>query len=262
MEQINGAYASLDSIVNSVIADLDEGSTHNYDKYLHWALEALQDFHMDSAQEVKTVMLPMNDYNAIDFPKDYVDWCKIGIAIGDKVKTFGVNDNIATYMDKDECGNPIKNSIGDCNSLPDNCSDGFGGYWFNNYINDHGEVLGRFFGIGGGSSGLGYYTVNKQSRQIQFDSVVRRTNAYMEYIGTGFNPCETTVVNQYAKKLLKLYIHWHRCKFKFGRISGETREAKQEYNDEYRLVRARLNDLTPEKIIELTRKNYKLSIKN
>lgn len=260
-EELNSAYATLDSIVNSVIADLGEDSTHNYDKYLHWGIEGLQDFHMDSAQEVKTVKLAMNDYNAINWPSDYVDWTKIGIQVGDKVRTFGVNSDIALSVDTDDCGNPRLLSAADCNSLPDNC-DGFGGYWFNNYVNDHGEILGRFFGIGGAGGGIGKYKIIKERKQIQFDSVVNRTTVYMEYIGTGFNPCEATVVNQYAKKLIKLYIHWHRCKFKLGRSTAETREAKLEYDVEHERVRSRLSDLTPEGIIELTRKNYKLSIKN
>lgn len=260
-EELNSAYATLDSIVNSVIADLGEDSTHNYDKYLHWGIEGLQDFHMDSAQEVKTVKLAMNDYNAIDWPSDYVDWVKVGIQVGDKVRTFGVNSDIPLSLDVDDCGNPTLLAEGDCNALPDN-SDGFGGYWFNNYINDHGEIIGGFFGIGGASGGIGHYTVNKERKQIQFDSSVTRTTAYLEYIGTGFDPCETTVVNQYAKKLIKNYIHWQRATFKFGAVSGEAQAWERRFDNEYRLVRGRLNDLTPQGIIELTRRNYKLSIKN
>lgn len=261
MSDINSAYATVDSIVNAALADLGEGSTHKYDQFLHWALECLQDFHMDSAQEVKTVKLAMNDYNSIDWPADYVDWVKIGIQVGDKVKTFGVNDDIPLAFDFDDCGNPEKLAVGDCNALPENCGDWFGGYWFNNYVNDHGEILGKFFGIGGGRTGIGYYNVNKERKQIIFDSRVARTTVYMEYIGTGFNPCETTVVNQYAKKLLKYYIHWQKARFKFGSASSEAQSWKQEYGDEYAIVRARLSDLTPAKIVQLSRKNYKMSIK-
>lgn len=260
-EEVNSGYCTVDSIVKSALADYGEGTTHKYDQFLHWALEALKDFHMDSAKEIKTTVLEMNSYNAIDFPSDFIDWCKVGIQVGDKIKTFGVNDKIAMHFDTTDCDTPARNSEGDCNSLPSNC-DSCGGYWFNNFVNEDGEILGRMFGIGGGENCLGYFRINKERRQILFDSSVTQTNIYLEYISTGFNPCEETVVNQYASKLIKFYIHWMRSIFKDGPNSGNANKWEEMYYNEYRLVRARLSDLTPEGVIEFSRKNYKLSIKN
>lgn len=265
MEDLKSGYASVDSIVMSVIADLGEGGTHNYDRYLHYALRGCQDWHMDSAQEIITKCIPMNAYNAIDFPVDYLDWVKIGIQVGDRVKTFGVNDNLAVLHNLDECGNPITNQSHDCNCIPDSIGGDlgyYGGYYFDNYINEYGEHLGRFFGVGGGSIGIGHYKVNKEKKQIQFEGKVHKTNVYLEYISNGFDPCADTMVNRYAESLIRTYIHWQRAIFKFGKASGEAASWEEEYYTQLRLSRARVFDLTIKDILDASRKEYKLSIKN
>jgi hypothetical protein len=258
MESIKSGYATISDIVFEVIADLGESGTHYFDRYLNYALRGAQEWHFDSAQEVKTVVIPMNGYNAIDFPEDYVDWVKVGIQSGDKIKTFGANDqSIALYHgETDECGNP------ELNSVNTECSNGYGGYYFTNVINSHGEHMGKMFGYGGGKNCLGSWKVNKERRQIQFDSTVTRTNVYFEYISNGFNPCGETVINQYGRNMLRIYIHWQRSIFKNGAASGESQKWEELFEREQRLARARVFDLSINEILELTRQNYKLSTKN
>ncbi len=261
-ESLKSGYATISDIVFEVIADLGEGGTHYFDRYLNYALRGAQEWHFDSAQEVKTIVIPMNGYNAIDFPEDYVDWVKVGIQLGDKIKTFGANDqSIALYHgETDECGNPELNAAHVCD-LPINVN-GYGGYWFSNIFNSYGENMGKQFGYGGGKNCLGAWKVNKERRQIQFDSTVTRTNVYFEYISNGFNPCGETVINQYGRNMLRTYIHWQRSVFKNGAASSESQVWKEEFDEQRRLARARVFDLSISEILELTRQNYKLSTKN
>lgn len=262
-EKPTSGYTNVSSVIFEVIADLNEAGTHNFDRYLNFALRGLQEWHFDSAQEIKTVKLQMNSYNAVDFPDDYVDWCKLGIQVGDRVKTFGANDESISlnHDDTDDCGNPALNAVASCNELPGNC-ESMGGYYFHNYINSHGEHLGKLFGVGGGKNCLGSWKINRERRQFQFNSEVARTNVYLEYISNGFNPCGESVINQYARNMLRTYIHWQRAIFKFGAASGEAQEWKIQFEANQRLARARVFDISIQEIIDISRKHYSPSVKN
>jgi hypothetical protein len=261
MEQTNKG-ATISDVVFSVIADRGEDSMHKFNQYLHWALEGLQDWHMDSAQEIKTVQLTMNDYKAVDWPSDYVDWCKIGVQYGDKVATFSVNDKIALFHDTDECGNILDNLPVSLDRFPNMFNDPFyGGYWFSNFINVYGEHMGKLFGYGGAANPQGSYTVNRAARQFQFDSSVTATTIYLEYISTGFTPTQQSYVNEYAKKLLKYYVHMCASRFKNGIASADAQVWERTYWNEYRLARARVFELTPEDVIQASRKYYMLAPK-
>jgi hypothetical protein len=255
------SYYTVDSIVKGCLVDIGENTiSSKYQRFLHWGLEAIADFHFDSAQEVKTEKLEMNDIKQVELPIDFVDLVKIGIQCGDRIKTFSVADNINLLHNTNDCGNPVAFDGCGCsvNSLPSNYSD-FGGYYFFNY-NENGENLGGLYGVGGGYNSLGYYKIirNQSPGVIQFTSEVNNTNVYLEYISTGFNPSEQTVVNPYAAKLIKEYIHWRRLWF-----AGDPRAQKAEemYYAEYNRVRHRLSDFSIKDVLELSRRYYGQAIK-
>lgn len=253
--------ASLSEIVYSVIADMGENTTHNFDKYLKWAYQAYQDFRYDMAGEIKSVMLPMNDYFAVDAPEDMIDWTKIGKRVGDKIRVFGVNDNITFYHDKDECGNILANEPTSVNNIPVNWS---GGYWFGNLINEYGEFVGGLFGYGGAHNSLGYFRYNSQARQFQFDSRVAKGDVLLEYLSSGVNPNQNTVVTRYAQSAIMAYVHWQRFRFdrNYGPANGHTQVMKDEYYNELRKLQARLNGLSVRDVLDATRRYYMMSPKN
>lgn len=263
MEQKStAAYVTIDNIVMSALGDKDEQGTHNYRRYLHYALRCAQDWHFDSAQEVKTIELNMNDYNAVDWPQDYIDWTKIGVRYGDKVMTFGVNDDIDLLHNADECGNPIINASADTEDNINMFTPLYwGGYWFQNYINDYGEHMGRFYGYGGAAHGIGNFKLNKERRQFQFDSKVTAKKIYLEYISNGFDPCKETMVNRYAESMIRTYVHWQNSVFKEGPASSNSQAWELEYDKQLRLSRARVFELSVKDIINISREHYKLSIK-
>ncbi len=247
-------YATIHSVVLGALADIGEPGTHYYDRFLHWSLECLQDFHMDSAQEIKTVMLPMTALKQVALPNDFVDYTKVGIRCGDRIKTLSVADNISMLLPTNDCGNPVAMDTCDCtvNTLP---SIDTGGYYFFNTFNIYGENLGAIFGHGGGYNKRGYFQINREDWVLQFTSEVNNTEIYMEYISTGFTPNESSVVNQYAKKLIKQYVHWKRACFKSGPASGDALGWEKQYDDEYRRVRLRLADFNIRDFYELSRRN-------
>lgn len=240
-------YVSLNSIVKDAMIDVGEDTEHLYTRFLHWAFEAVKDFHFDTAREVVTKKIKMHPTKTVDFPLDFVDWVKLGIVAGDRLWTYGVNARLSLYHNTDECGNPIGRPTHEYWSSSPSVS---GGYWFNNY---NGYNL---FGYGGACHNSGYYRVNRKERQIQFSSEVNTSDVYMEYITNGANLNGATEVHSYAGKLVKLYIHWMRKENNPVFSMSAAERARTLYYNELRIVRARLSDFSVQDLIEASRKGY------
>lgn len=251
------SYATVDQIVRSALIDLGNISLHHYPRFLNWALDCVQDWNMDSAKEVKTVKLTMNDIKQVELPRDFVDWVKVGIQCGDRIKIMGVREDMNRLHNTDDCGNPKPFDNCNCtaNTLPPDYTL-FGGYYFFDYRNDYGEFTGGLYGYGGGYNQNGYFQVDRTNGVLQFTSDVNNTNIYLEYISTGFNPNQQSVVNQYARKCIKWYVHWMYYTFSKGAASGDAQKWELLYREELHNARFRLMDLTIEDIIGLSRQSY------
>jgi hypothetical protein len=247
---------TLDSIIRSALMDLGVG-LERYEQFKHWAIEGLRDFHFDMAQEIKTVQLPLTAWKAIELPTDFVDWAMIGVVVNNQVQCFTNDERISLFReDSDEDGEidalvaPVTQPVGD--SPTDRL-------WFWNSYNANGEYAGQLFGLTVKDNGVGYYRMNKERGEIQFSPHVDgNTKIYMEYISDGYNPSEKTVVNIYAAKLIKLYIHWQRTKFSTSATVMAKREAKDDYWNEYSKVQNRLNPITVADVLECARDAYRL----
>lgn len=250
---------SLDSIVRGALIDAGETTLHKYSKFLHWAIESFKDYIFDSAQEVKTVQLPMNNLKQIVIPSDYVDWVKIGIQCGDRIKVLNVNDDIARIHAIDDCGCAVPFKEGsDFNEIRTDAL-ALGGYYFFNY-NQYGEFLGGIYGYGGGHHEHGFTVIKEASPPvIQLDARINNTMVYMEYISNGFSPCKETLVNPYFAKAIKRYIHWMR--WLYAEKAGLAGEAERLYYAELGNARYRQMAPTIDDILRASRRYYGQAIK-
>jgi hypothetical protein len=222
------------------------------------------DFYIDSAQDVKTVRLTMDTVKQVELPLDFVDWVKVGVVIGDRIKVMGVCDTLPILTVRDSCGElqPYTTDT-PANSIPDN-SLAYGGYYFMNYTNENGELLGGLYGIGGGYTDVGYFRVLRNQGDhgvLQFNSDVNTTDVYLEYISNGFDPKAESVVNTYAEKAIQFYIHWRVAMHKHGPASGDARSWEFQYYNELRKTRIRVMGLDTRQILEISRRYYMQSPK-
>jgi hypothetical protein len=242
------SYSTIDEIVREFMMEAGETTLHKYQRYLSYALAEASHWHFDAAQEVKTVRLKMNDIKQAALPADYVDFVKVGIQCGDIIKTLHLNPHMVLANNEGDCG-PIAFDDCDCscNGLPSGFdSNAFGGYVYNNF---GGETL---YGYGSGYLSRMYFQIYKDKQAIQFSSDVMTTPVYMEYISTGFSPCSKSVINAYAKELIKGAIDfkrlWHAKDVRY-------RDAKQ-LLDELRLqARHRIFAISGAEIIAISRRN-------
>lgn len=258
-------YETIDSIVGGVCKDYEEG-LERYEQYLHWALKAHKDWRMDQAKEVKTALITLNAYKAIDWPVDYIDWTKVGVKCGNQILTFVNDDWMSFPFDSTDVGTEpdLDPECIDVTDTQDLLSNGYAidgqGYYYYNLFNEKGQALGKLYGLTSKDNYLGYFRINREREQIQFRS--RFTNLkqiYLEYISNGYSPCAETLVHPYAAGLIALFVHWQRAKFTRPYPRGQVIEHKQDYWEEFDRVNGRQFNLTVEDILDVSRDGYTLT---
>lgn len=243
---------TLDSVIRSYLMDIGAGM-ERYEQAKHWVIEGFRDFHFDLSQEIKTAYLPLTAWKAVELPIDYVDFVMIGVNINGDIRVFTNDDRIALPDEAIIDGDP--DDAEEEGDLPLTTTQRM--YFYN--ITSRGEDAGQLYGLLVKNNGVGYYKFNKERREIQFSPHINSdTTIYLEYISDGINPCEKTVVNIYAAKLLKLYAHWQRHSFAKSSTHADKREAKDNYWNEFYKVQNRIQKITAADVLEVARDGYKL----
>lgn len=249
-------YQTLDNIVRSVL--MQRGySLHWYIQALKSASDCLRELTFDTLQNINTVKLPVSDTGVAEIPCDFVDHVKVGLERGQYIKPLVQKDGINRLQRKDNTGTPISyenigGNIG--NVIP------YPVFFTSDYVSDNMQPLGRMFGFNAGWIRDGYKVLRERG-EIQLEQSVCADFIYLEYISDGQCSDNATRVHPYAQKTIEAYILWQ---FKeHSRTYGpqERELSKREFESQRRILRARLNDLTPEMIKRIVRKGYSATIK-
>jgi len=222
-------------------------SIHHYIQRAYLALRFLRSINFDSAYYTKTVTLSITA-NKVTLPVDFVGVVRLGIK----------NGQFLTRLEPD--ANLLSNTDAAAEDV-----DGVG-FWYPN-INKYGQNLGGYFG---------YSHVSQNSYKILFEEnkilinnevTADETEIVLQYITDGLNvgvPYEESqdlavYIHPYAFDALVAYMDW--------KISSEgnrfvSRELKQEYYNELRKYRARINPTTANMIKRSLRKSYHAAPKN
>lgn len=245
---------TLDSCIRSAIMDIGAGM-ERYEQFKHWGLEGFRDFHFDLAQEVKTVKLDLTAWKAITLPLDFVDFVMIGVVVDNQIRVFTSDDRISLALTDDDLDgdpDPLVTTLDA--DIQDSAP-----IWFWGNRTSMGQDTGQLYGLTVKDNGLGYYKFNKERGEIQFSPAVDgNTPVYLEYISDGYDPCEKTMVNIYAAKLIKLYIHWQRHRFAKSSNRAQVADAKDDYWREFYKVQNRIQKITVEEVLEAARGGYRL----
>jgi hypothetical protein len=232
-------------------------SIHYYARFMKYASDGLQELIFDSLKITNTVRLPLNDFYEAEIPTDYVDFCKVGVQVGQFVRPLVQRDTINNLPD-------LNQTTGDQENYPnetetdDEWTDLF--QWWGININSHGENTGAYYGLGAGSE-PDTFKINEQRNVITCNQNVGVTTIVLEYISDGTYANSATRIPIYAKAAIEAYIDW---KYKensksFGAYDAE--RAKALFTREHEKLRARKNDLTPELLHRIINRNRRASIK-
>lgn len=254
---------SIAAIADSLENDTGDFGTQKHLQYCRWALELYRQLNYKVLKQVKTVEVPLNAYNAIDYPSDMIVWSKVGVRYGDKVLAIGTAEDIALYHEKDECGEPIKNrhfpsmdEVANGISLDSYCSfHGFGGgAWPDGSIIDN-SCVGYSVGI----PYKGFFSDDKTKRQLQFSSNVVAKKIYLEYVHDLSCSGVDTVVNPLTYEYLRRGTYWRSIVNKKG-VPNYDKEMAERLMEEARLdMVLQLSDINLKDIVNHVRKGISLN---
>lgn len=210
--------ATLDSVVRSVIVQLEESSLRRYQTYLQYSIWGFRELNLNGASTPKIAHLEMLPNKAVNLPSDYVKYTKIGICVNGRVVTLGLDDSLCLNDTYNECGDPLEIAMENMDNL-DYPYFNFGVPFLSHFQNN--QFVEGYFGMGGGFNSRGYYRINEAKNQIQFTSEVPATEIVLEYISDGISPDGSAVVPIEATAYLRAYIHWKRVEAKKDSTESE-----------------------------------------
>lgn len=251
-------YATLDIIIRRTL--LEKGlPLHWYAEFMLHASAAIRELSKDTLKIINTVNLPLNSYNAVDLPHDFVDDVMVGIPVGGLIQPIPHKSSINPLRVHDATTGVFEPYTTDAN-IDDGEFTFFGVntsfFWYWN-VNDYGEPTGRYFGANGGAN-LNGYKVVKERRQIQFTGTCSSDDVILQYISNGQNADNATQVDWLAHSAIQAFINWKRSP---NADIKDSYEAGTYYNEK-RILRANLNPMTTADVKQILRSNYTAAIKS
>lgn len=265
---------TIKDVVNDFLLGLseDDYASNVTDYQIHnLALRGAREMGFDIMKRVKSVKMTVNTaLNTVDLPDDFVDFLRIG-AVGSDGLFYAFkenkNINIAQTYALDANGNPIdsdsdgvydREDARDVTNLSSNTNDTADNFINARYLYDATE--GKFYGYGGAKA-QGEFRINYEQNRIELPTVgAIKENVWVEYIADiarEKNPC----VHVYTEEALRQYIYMRIIERKTNVPAVEKQRARQEYFNEFRRAKARLNSFSKEEAMFVIRKNTKQSPK-
>ena len=102
------SYVSIAVPVHNVMAELQESSDRQFQRYLQFAYRTHTDLNLYVLPVYKTILQTMDDMLGIDLPKDFISYKKIGVCMGGQIVTLTKNNEICLDRNVDECCEVIK----------------------------------------------------------------------------------------------------------------------------------------------------------
>lgn len=246
---------SLDSIVKNILLKRGYG-LHYYIDFMIGAKDGLRELSFD--EDINTIrykVLPLNENHAIDIPPDYQDWAKVSVRRGQYLQPLTEDNGLDLVPNYDSNFDiqPYSSGIASDTSTTNQYSGYLAPYWWMVNWNVFGENLGRQFG------GIGSYSdtfkVNKSRSEIKINEDLFVTEAVLEYIGNGIDADSATHINAYCQNTIEAYAMWQFKEHNRTYSAGEAEAERQKYIGERLILRARLSDLTVDKLKLIVQKN-------
>jgi hypothetical protein len=249
---------TLDKIVRSAL--MDRGyPLHFYIQFLQYGIDAFRMLNFDVLQSVKSVRLQINSYKAATLPCDYVDYVRVGNEAGQYIQPWGERRDSFNRLNKfNSDGNKI--AYGDIEAVNGLLPGDWDGFWYSNYVNDKGEHLGRIFN--NFPTFRDSFVILRERNEIQLDTSYTGTEIVMDYISDGMSSDATTAVHPYAIDCIKAYIYWKMKEHSRAYNLGDRQTSKDEFYNQLRLLRARMNGIDEIDIIRSLARHYGPVIKN
>ncbi|RLD59334.1 MAG: hypothetical protein DRI97_01225 [Bacteroidetes bacterium] len=207
-------------VVMSVLNRLRDYSMRHYSFLEQIIIEGYSDLNLWHLDNIEVVYLRMSDAKTVDLPADFVDWLRIGVPMGGKLRVLTNHKQILfprTFAD----GAPVGNTDDDSGS----------GEFM--YFTDHfrnGQFIGGLYGLSGGVD-QAFYRIDREMRTIIFSGSIPRAEIVLEYISTGIKLQGTTVIPREAVSALRAFALWQLIE-NDSKVSATEKERKKDQYEE------------------------------
>jgi len=253
-------------VVNDFLLTLSEDDyvSNVADYHVHnLALRGIREMGFDVTKRVKSLSLPISDLGTVDMPDDFVGMLRCGVSGSDGTfYTFKENKNMdmAQEYKLASNGQPIdsdNDGVYDRQALSSTSTMPMQGDNLSNAVNAAG--IGKSYGRGGGGY-LGHYRINYDQNRLEVTADTTATHVSIEYIADearSNNPC----IHLFAEEALRNYIYYKLVSRKSNVPSNEKQFARNNYYNELRLAKIRMNAFSKEEALGVIRKNFRQSPK-
>lgn len=131
-------------------------------------------------------------------------------------------------------------------------SNGLYPFFFSDYVDNWAEIRGRQWGLGDGMR-VDNYTINRQKGLLIVSKSFPYQDLYMQYISVGKIDTMTQIPIE-AQAAIEAYIEW---KYEANKRNGANiGYLKEEFNEQRRMARARINPITTTEIKRIINQFY------
>lgn len=251
---------SLDAIVKNILLRR-RYPIHYYLDFLIPCKDAVREiFFDDGIGTIRYQLLTLDSNNIATLPNDYNDYARVSVRIGQYLHPLIEDTSLDTIpnYDSDFVEQPYLDGIASDTST-DQMYYMPGGYmspywWMVNW-NTFGENLGRQFGGSGATADT--FKIDRGRNIIKVNEALVVSEIVLEYIGNGLDADSATHINAYAQSAIEAYAMWQFKENNRAYSAGEAERERQKYIQERQILRARLSDLTIDKLKRIVQGNTK-----
>lgn len=252
---------SLDQIVKNILLKR-RYSLHWYLDFLVPAKDCLRELSFDlPITTLRYKVLTLNDNHAIEMPNDIADVVGVSLRTGQYLRPLIEDDGLSLVPNYDANFDiqPYSSGVAtDTNQQLTYYNGWLTPMWFMVNWNAFGENTGRQFGGVGTYSDT--YKVDKARNEIKINENLPNTEYVLEYIGNGLDADSATHIEAYCQATIEAYCMWMFKENNRTYSPGEAQVSKNEYISQFQILRARLSDLSVDRIKRIVQRNS-ISIK-
>lgn len=246
---------TLDAIIRRDLA-MKKLPLHFYLPFLVLAKRGLEELHFDTLYQIKAVTLSVNAGDMVDMPSGLVDVIFLGVEKGDKVRKYGKNLALNDRLNQDTGVDiPFTEETGSL-TYESNLYN-LGSTILENFYDQNGNYRGRIFGRE--LDWVDSYKVLRDLGKIRIDNRSQNETIHLVYLAMPEKVSDQSVIHPYAQSALLAYINW---KWSENNSPREVSYWRNEFYNEERKLRGRMNEMDITDILRSMRSQFRLSFKN
>jgi hypothetical protein len=232
----------ISDVISDLLSETDK-SIHDYDRLETLALSVLRLLNLDVLGNIKTKMLKVESNKKVYFPKDYVNYIKVGIVNHEgEIATFTRNKDLALNQNAPSAGSPD-------NSYQHYSDFNLVGYTRNVYYGKGSEV------------NIGGFRVDEADGSMVFDPGFSHSEIVLEYLSSEIDVDGEYFVDDRLEEALKAGAYFFSIRRLKTTSRMDKRDAESDWNKAKRQAKSRVNPFRLFEAGDVVRKSVRLSIK-